>query len=164
HAGRVLAQRVEHALGRIGERVGQHHHAGGAVERGQPADREAVVELLDRRVERRRLAGAQGRRPHGDPRARLDLVRAGEYPAGAATADENARLEHRLVGFLPVAETSSVAEHARRAHAEIDQALAAGRAPIVVGGTGLYLRAALAELDLKPAPPPELRARLTERL
>ena len=39
------------------------------------------------------------------------------------------------------------------AHAEIDRALAAGRRPIVVGGTGLYLRAALAELSLVKAPP-----------
>ncbi len=47
-----------------------------------------------------------------------------------------------------------------RAHAEIDAALEAGRRPIVVGGTGLYLRAALTDLDLKPPPPPELRARI----
>src|SRR4051812_47541640 len=87
-----------------------------------------------------------------------------ETLTGAATADEQARLEHRLIGFLPVTETSSAGEHAQRAHAEIDAALAAGRAPIVVGGTGLYLRAALADLDLKPAPPAELRARLTDRL
>jgi tRNA dimethylallyltransferase len=47
-----------------------------------------------------------------------------------------------------------------RAHAEIDEALAAGRRPIVVGGTGLYLRAALTDLSLKPPPPAELRARI----
>lgn len=46
------------------------------------------------------------------------------------------------------------------AHREIDDALAAGRTPIVVGGTGLYLRAALTHLDLKPPPPADLRARL----
>ncbi len=39
------------------------------------------------------------------------------------------------------------------AHAEIDEALEAGRRPIVVGGTGFYLRAALAELSLVKAPP-----------
>ena len=44
-------------------------------------------------------------------------------------------------------------------HAEIDGLLAQGRRPIVVGGTGLYLRAALAELDLKPPPPPGRRER-----
>ncbi|MFT4034381.1 MAG: tRNA (adenosine(37)-N6)-dimethylallyltransferase MiaA [Patulibacter sp.] len=72
-------------------------------------------------------------------------------------AAERAALEHRLVGFLPVSRTWSVAEHAQRAHAEIDAALAAGRTPLVVGGTGLYLRAALTELTLAPPPPPGLR-------
>jgi tRNA dimethylallyltransferase len=50
------------------------------------------------------------------------------------------------------------------AHAEIDAALAAGRRPVVVGGTGLYLRAALTELDLRPPPDPDLRARLEARM
>jgi tRNA dimethylallyltransferase len=83
---------------------------------------------------------------------------------GAATPQERARLEHRLLGVVPVSEPYSVAEHARRAHAEIDAALDAGRAPIVVGGTGLYLRAALADLDLKPPPPPGVREALMARL
>ena len=87
-----------------------------------------------------------------------------EILTGAATPAERDRLEHRLVAIVPVTATYSVAEHAARAHAEIDAALAAGRAPIVVGGTGLYLRAALAELDLKPPPAPGMRERLMERL
>jgi tRNA dimethylallyltransferase len=70
-----------------------------------------------------------------------------------ATAEERARLEHRLVEFVPVTEPFSVGDYMRLAHAEIDAALAAGRRPIVVGGTGLYLRAALAELSLVKAPP-----------
>jgi tRNA dimethylallyltransferase len=69
---------------------------------------------------------------------------------GAATAADQARLEHRLVGVVPVGEPFSAGAYARLAHAEIDAAIAAGRRPIVVGGTGLYLRAALAELDLRP--------------
>jgi tRNA dimethylallyltransferase len=73
-----------------------------------------------------------------------------ETLTGAATADERARLEHRLIGFLTVEETFSAGAFARRAHAEIDELLRTGRRPIVVGGTGLYLRAALAELDLRP--------------
>jgi tRNA dimethylallyltransferase len=83
---------------------------------------------------------------------------------GAPTAGERARLEHRLVGDIPLTASYSVAEHARRAHAEIDAALDRGRTPIVVGGTGLYLRAALADLDLQPPPAAEARARLMERL
>ena len=87
-----------------------------------------------------------------------------ETLTGAPTAAERARLEHRLVGVVPVTARYSVAEHAGRAHAEIDGALAAGRTPIVIGGTGLYLRAALAELDLLPPPAPGVRERLMERL
>jgi tRNA dimethylallyltransferase len=72
---------------------------------------------------------------------------------GAATAEERARLEHRLLGFVPVTADFSVGDYMPLAHAEIDVALAAGRTPIVVGGTGLYLRAAVAELSLQKAPP-----------
>jgi tRNA dimethylallyltransferase len=76
---------------------------------------------------------------------------------GAATPEEQARLEHRLLGFVPVEKTFSAGEFARRAHAEIDELLAHDRRPIVVGGTGLYLRAALANLDLRPPVPREIR-------
>jgi tRNA dimethylallyltransferase len=72
---------------------------------------------------------------------------------GVATAAEQERLEHRLVGFVPVTEPFNVGNYMPLAHAEIDAALAAGRRPLVVGGTGLYLRAALAELSLVKAPP-----------
>ncbi|HEU4392548.1 MAG TPA: isopentenyl transferase family protein [Solirubrobacterales bacterium] len=72
---------------------------------------------------------------------------------GAATAAEQERLEHRLLGFVPVSEDFSVGDYMPLAHAEVDRALAAGRTPIVVGGTGLYLRAALAELSLQKVPP-----------
>jgi tRNA dimethylallyltransferase len=83
---------------------------------------------------------------------------------GAATADEHAQLEHRLIDFVPVTQPFSVGEYMPLAHAEVDAALAAGRRPIVVGGTGLYLRAALTELDLRPPPDPEIRARLQRRM
>jgi tRNA dimethylallyltransferase len=69
----------------------------------------------------------------------------------------------RLVAYLGLGQESSVADYQRRAHAAIDDILAAGRRPVVVGGTGLYLRAALAELELPPPPPPGARERL-ERL
>lgn len=72
---------------------------------------------------------------------------------GVATAEEQARLEHKLVGFVPITEAFNVGNYMPLAHAEIDAALDAGRRPIVVGGTGLYLRAALAELSLVKAPP-----------
>lgn len=71
---------------------------------------------------------------------------------GAPTAAERERLEHRLLGFVPVTSDFSVGDYMPLAHAEIDAALAAGRRPIVVGGTGLYLRAALADLSLRKVP------------
>jgi len=76
-----------------------------------------------------------------------------EVLTGAATAAERAQLEHRLLGFVPLTETFNVGRYMPLAHAEVDAALAAGRTPIVVGGTGLYLRAALAELSLETAGP-----------
>jgi len=72
---------------------------------------------------------------------------------GAASAEERAGLEHRLVGFVPVTQPFSVGDYMPLAHAEVDRALGAGRRPIVVGGTGLYLRAAVAELSLVKAEP-----------
>jgi tRNA dimethylallyltransferase len=83
-----------------------------------------------------------------------------ETLTGAATAAERERLEHRLIGFVPVTDTFSAGEFAARAHEEIDAALASGRRPIVVGGTGLYLQAALTDLDLRPPPPPGVRERI----
>jgi tRNA dimethylallyltransferase len=71
---------------------------------------------------------------------------------GVATSAERKRLEHRLVGFVPVTRPFSVGNYMRLAHEEIDRVLEAGRRPIVVGGTGLYLRAAVAELSLGKVP------------
>jgi tRNA dimethylallyltransferase len=65
----------------------------------------------------------------------------------------------RLVGIWPLSHEGSVAEYAESAHEAIDALLTAGRTPVVAGGTGLYLRAALAELDVPPAPGSERRER-----
>lgn len=65
-----------------------------------------------------------------------------------------------LVAIWPLDHEASVGDYAPLAHAAIDHAMAAGRPAIVVGGTGLYLRAALAELDIPPAPPSGTRERL----
>jgi tRNA dimethylallyltransferase len=65
----------------------------------------------------------------------------------------------RLVGIWPLDQEASVGAYGPLAHAAIDEILAGGKTPVVVGGTGLYLRAALAELDLPPAPAEGARER-----
>lgn len=107
---------------------------------------------------------ARGEDPVAISADALQLYAGLDILTGAADAAERERLEHRLVGVLPVHETCSAGRYAQMAHAEIDGALARGRKPIVLGGTGLYLRAALAELDLRPPPDPRIRKRLAERL
>lgn len=107
---------------------------------------------------------AVGERPVAVSADALQVYRGLETLTGVPTQAERARLEHLLVSFLPVDARFSVGEYAELAHAEIDGLLAEGAAPIVVGGTGLYLRAALAELDLRPRPPDEVRERWTAEL
>jgi tRNA dimethylallyltransferase len=103
---------------------------------------------------------ARGEDPLAISADALQVYRGLETVTGAATAEDRARLEHRLLSFVPVTETFSAGEFAARAHAEVDGALAAGRRPLVVGGTGLYLQAALTDLELRPPPDPALRARI----
>jgi tRNA dimethylallyltransferase len=68
----------------------------------------------------------------------------------------------RLVGVWPLSHAGSVAEYAELAHAAIDEILSGDRTPVVAGGTGLYLRAALAELGVPPAPSTAQRAHWEE--
>lgn len=65
----------------------------------------------------------------------------------------------RLVGVFEVEHDVSLGEFQRLAHAAIDDVLSGGRTPVVVGGTGLYLRAALADLALPPPPADAARQR-----
>ena len=74
------------------------------------------------------------------------------------------RLDYRLVSCVSIDEEFSAGRYAELAHREIDRLVEEGRTPIVVGGTGLYLRAALTDLDLRPPPDPDLRAELEEEL
>ena len=101
-----------------------------------------------------------GREPVAVSADALQVYAGLELLTGAPSASEQAQLEHRLVGTVEASAPFSVGEYMPLAHAEIDAALAAGRRPIVVGGTGLYLRAALSELDLGQPPPPGMRERL----
>jgi tRNA dimethylallyltransferase len=84
--------------------------------------------------------------------------------SGAASAEERARLEHRLVGFVPVDQEFSAGRFADLARGEIDSLLEMGRRPIVVGGTGLYLRVALSSIELRPPVPGGVREQVEREL
>ena len=88
----------------------------------------------------------------------IQVYRGLEVLSGAASADQRALLEHRLLSFVDPSEEFSAGRYAALAHAEIDALLAEGRRPLVVGGTGLYLRAALSDLELRPPVPEQVRA------
>ncbi len=96
---------------------------------------------------------ARGEHPVAVSADALQVYAGLETLTGVASPAERAVLEHRLVSFLPLEETFSAGRYAALAHAEIDTLLAQGRRPLIVGGTGLYLRAALADLDFRPSPP-----------
>jgi tRNA dimethylallyltransferase len=115
-------------------------------------------------VELAELLRARGEDPVAVSADALQVYEGLETLTGAAGPEERARLEHRLLAFVPLEREFSVGEFMPLAHREVDSALEAGRRPIVVGGTGLYLRAALCELDLRPPPPAELRARWMREL
>jgi tRNA dimethylallyltransferase len=87
----------------------------------------------------------------------LQVYRGLETLTAAPSADDRERLEHRLIGVADVTEEFSAGRFAALARAEIDRLLEGGRRPIVVGGTGLYMRSALADLELRPAVASEIR-------
>jgi len=105
------------------------------------------------------LLRTRGERPVAVSADALQVYVGLETLTGVASRGERMLLEHRLVSFLPPDAAFSAGQYAELAHAEIDGLLAQGRRPIVVGGTGLYLRAALTELDLRPPPPEGVRER-----
>ena len=111
---------------------------------GPTASGKTAVARATRRAARRR-----GRSPPTRPRSTPGipiLTAAPPYPA-------------RLVGVVPLARRVSVGEYQRLAHAAIDEMLAAGRTPVVAGGTGLYLRAALVGPRAAAAAAPGARER-----
>jgi tRNA dimethylallyltransferase len=84
---------------------------------------------------------------------------------GTAKPDlaERGGVRHHLLDVWHVREAASVAEYRRLARAEIDRLRNAGTVPLLVGGSGLYVRAVLDELDF-PGTDAALRARLEEEL
>ena len=91
--------------------------------------------------------------------ARLVSADAMQVYRGVPILTNQSEYPTELVGIWELEHEASVGEYAELAHAAIDSALEEGLTPIVVGGTGLYLRAALVELGLPPAPSSGERAR-----
>ncbi len=87
-------------------------------------------------------------------------------PILTAQPDEatRARAPHRLYGVLDLDERCSAGRWQGMALAAINDARAAGRVPIVVGGTGLYLRALMGGLADIPDTPAALRAEIAQQL
>jgi tRNA dimethylallyltransferase len=112
-------------------------------------------------IELSSLLRARGEDPVAVNCDSIQVYRGLEVLSGAADALRQATepqgLEHRLLSFVPVDEEFSAGRYSELAHAEIDSLGTQGRRPILVGGTGLYLRAALAQLDFRPPVPETLR-------
>ncbi|MBR7744156.1 tRNA (adenosine(37)-N6)-dimethylallyltransferase MiaA [Phycicoccus sp. BSK3Z-2] len=70
---------------------------------------------------------------------------------------------HHQLDVLDVTQEASVAAYQRHARADVDAVLARGAVPLVVGGSGLYVRAALDRLEIPPTDP-DVRAALQQRL
>lgn len=81
-----------------------------------------------------------------------------EIAADSPGPAETGAVPHHAVGDLDLTERSTAAHFAELAHAAVDDALRRAAVPIVAGGTGLYLRAAIARLSFPAAPDPEVRA------
>ena len=82
--------------------------------------------------------------------------------SAAPGLDERARAEHRLYGVLDGAQPWSAADWAAMARHEIEDVQASGRLPILVGGTGLYLRTLLDGIAPVPAIDPDVRRQVRE--
>lgn len=86
-----------------------------------------------------------------------------EIGTAKPTRDDRAHVRHHLLDVAEPDEAFTAGEYSRRARAAIHEIAQRGRLPIVVGGTGLYLRALLEGLFPGPRRSEELRARLRER-
>jgi tRNA dimethylallyltransferase len=93
----------------------------------------------------------------------MQLYRGMDIGTAKLTEAERDGVPHHLLDIWPVTEPASVAEYQQRARAVIDELLAAGRTPVLVGGSGLYVRAVLERFEF-PGTDPVLRARLEQEL
>ena len=93
----------------------------------------------------------------------MQLYRGMDIGTAKPTDEERRGVPHHLLDLWHVREPASVAEYARSAREAIDRLRADGVAPLLVGGSGLYVRAVLDDLEF-PGTDPALRARLEAEL
>lgn len=93
----------------------------------------------------------------------MQLYRGMDIGTAKLPATARCGVRHHLIDVLDVTETASVAAYQRDARRVVEELLTAGRVPVLTGGSGLYVRAVLDELDF-PGTAPELRAELEGEL
>jgi len=111
------------------------------------------------------LAIALAQRLHGEVVGAdaSQLYRGMDIGTAKVPLEERHGIPHHQLDVLDVSEEASVAAYQRHARADIDAVLARGAVPVVAGGSGLYVRAALDRLEIPPTDP-DVRAALQERL
>ncbi|MGA4544768.1 tRNA (adenosine(37)-N6)-dimethylallyltransferase MiaA [Uniformispora flossi] len=93
----------------------------------------------------------------------MQLYRGMDIGTAKLTVAERGGVPHHLLDVWDVTRTASVAEYQHDARAVVDDLLAAGRTPVLVGGSGLYVRAVVDDLEF-PGTDPDVRARLEREL
>ncbi|MDT7705103.1 MAG: tRNA dimethylallyltransferase [Pseudonocardiales bacterium] len=93
----------------------------------------------------------------------MQLYRGMDVGTAKLTVAERRGVPHHQLDVLDVTETASVAAYQRAARADIERLRAAGRTPVLVGGSGLYVQAVVDELEF-PGTDPALRAELEAEL
>jgi tRNA dimethylallyltransferase len=93
----------------------------------------------------------------------MQLYRGMDIGTAKLTEAEREGVPHHLLDIWDVTVTAAVAEYQQLARAAIDDIHARGRVPLLVGGSGLYIRAVLEEFEF-PGTDPEIRARLEQEL
>ncbi len=93
----------------------------------------------------------------------MQLYRGMDVGTAKLTPAEREGVPHHLLDIWPVTEPASVAEYQTLARAAVDDILARGRVPLLVGGSGLYVRAVLERFEF-PGTDPALRERLEAEL
>ena len=93
----------------------------------------------------------------------MQLYRGMDVGTAKLTVAERREVPHHLLDVWDVTETASVADYQLRGRTAVDALRAAGGTPVLVGGSGLYVRAVLDDLEF-PGTDPEVRARLEAEL